>query len=68
MKAPNILLVDDEERNLQLLEALCENLGYGTLMARNGREAIEQVSPHMPDVVPPPCTISGRSGFPIPSS
>lgn len=60
---PSILLVDDEERNLILLEALCENLGYGTLMARNGREAIEQVRLHMPDVVLMDVMMPEMNGF-----
>ena len=50
-KTPKILVVDDEEKNVKLLSALCENLGYETLAARTGLEAIDQVKRHMPDVV-----------------
>ncbi len=36
-----ILIVDDEEPNVESLKELLETLGYKTLTARNGREAIE---------------------------
>lgn len=62
-KIPNILLVDDEERNLKLLEALCESLGYGTLLARNGREAVEQARLYKPDVVLMDVMMPEMNGF-----
>ncbi len=46
-----ILVVDDEEINLRLFSELCQNLGYETVLARNGREAIEQTQKHMPDLI-----------------
>lgn len=62
-KIPNILLVDDEKKNLKLLEVLCGNLGYGTLTARNGREGVEQARLHMPDVVLMDVMMPEMNGF-----
>ena len=64
-KIPNILLVDDEEKNLKLLETLCEDLGYGTLRARNGLEALEQARLHMPDVVLMDVMMPEMNGFDV---
>ena len=36
-----ILVVDDEERNLRLMEAMLAPLGHDVSLARNGREALE---------------------------
>lgn len=52
MKAkPRILAVDDDERNLSLLEALLVPMGYQVFFARDGQEAIEKVSQVSPDVI-----------------
>ena len=62
-KIPKILVVDDEERNVKLLSALCENLGYETLVARTGLEAIDQAKRHMPDVVLMDVMMPEMNGF-----
>ena len=46
-----ILLVDDHEDNRVALLAVLEREGYGTLDAANGRDAVELVRRHMPDLV-----------------
>jgi len=46
-----ILLVDDHEDNRVALLAVLEREGYGTLDAANGRDAVELVRQHMPDLV-----------------
>ncbi len=51
MKKAKILIVDDEEKNIKLLKALCESLGYETITADNGIEAIEQTHRSMPDLI-----------------
>jgi putative two-component system response regulator len=51
MKKAKILIVDDEEKNVKLLKALCESLGYETITAKNGIEAIEQTHKSMPDLI-----------------
>jgi putative two-component system response regulator len=62
-KTPKILVVDDEGKNVKLLSALCENLGYETLAARTGLEAIDQVKRHMPDVVLMDVMMPEMNGF-----
>lgn len=48
---PKIMVVDDDERNLSLLEALLVPMGYQVFFARDGQEAIEKVSQVSPDVI-----------------
>lgn len=48
---PVILVVDDEERNLRLMEALLVPMGYEIIMAQNGKQALEKVNESSPDVV-----------------
>jgi putative two-component system response regulator len=49
--APKVLLVDDDERNLRLMEALLLPQGYRLFLARDGEEAIERVRSDPPDVI-----------------
>ncbi len=46
-----ILVVDDEDRNLRLLEAMLLPLGYEILMARDGLEALESMNRQAVDLV-----------------
>lgn len=46
-----ILVVDDEERNLRLMEAMLIPLGYEVLKALDGEEALNKVQEHSPDVI-----------------
>lgn len=62
-KVPRILIVDDEEKNVKLLKALCENLGYETITARNGYEAVEQTLRHMPDLILMDVIMPEMNGF-----
>ena len=48
---PKIMVVDDDERNLSLLEALLVPMGYQVFFARDGQEAIEKASQVSPDVI-----------------
>jgi len=45
-----ILIVDDEANTIVLLKELLETLGYKTLTARNGREAIELYREYRKDI------------------
>ena len=42
MRPSKILIVDDEPFNVDYLEQELEDLGYTTVSARNGREAVEK--------------------------
>src|SRR5262249_56071922 len=46
-----VLLADDHEDNRVALQLMLEREGYRTLGARNGREAVERVLEHCPDLV-----------------
>ena len=48
---PTILVVDDEPRNVKLLQALLVPQGYDILTAYNGKEALEMVSGNDVDVI-----------------
>ncbi|MEK6698855.1 MAG: HD domain-containing phosphohydrolase [Nitrospirota bacterium] len=62
-KAPRILLVDDEEKNIKLLKALCEGMGCETFTAKNGIEAIEKTEAQMPDIVLMDVMMPEMNGF-----
>jgi DNA-binding response OmpR family regulator len=46
-----ILIVDDEPFNVDYLEQELEDLGYTTVSARNGEEALEHVRTQAPDLI-----------------
>ncbi len=48
---PTIMIVDDEERNRRLAEAMLLPLGYKTVLAGDGAEALEKVDTTPPDVI-----------------
>jgi DNA-binding response OmpR family regulator len=46
-----ILIVDDEPFNVDYLEQELEDLGYETISAGNGKEAIDRVATDPPDLI-----------------
>ncbi len=46
-----ILIVDDEPFNVDYLEQELEDLGYETVSAKNGQEALERVAAESPDLI-----------------
>jgi DNA-binding response OmpR family regulator len=46
-----ILIVDDEPFNVDYLEQVLEDLGYETVSATNGQEALEHVAAAAPDLI-----------------
>src|SRR5712691_11566195 len=46
-----ILIVDDEPFNVDLLEQQLEELGYETVSAANGQEALARVAAEVPDLI-----------------
>ncbi len=50
-KRATILIVDDEKRNITLLEALLQAEGYTTLSASNGLDALAVASAAKPDLI-----------------
>lgn len=65
MQKAKILVVDDEERNLRLMEALLIPLGYDVILAKNGEEAIEKVRETPPDVILLDIMMPGMDGFKV---
>jgi adenylate cyclase len=51
MPTAKILIVDDEPFNVDYLEQELEELGYATISAGNGQEALETVRAELPDLV-----------------
>src|SRR5215468_1282128 len=49
--APTVLVVDDDSNNVDYLEQELEGLGYRTISARNGEEAIAIVKSSPPDLI-----------------
>ena len=60
---PSILLVDDDPRNMRLLEAYLKPEGYELLHARDGVEAIELSLKQRPDVVIMDALMPNLCGF-----
>jgi adenylate cyclase len=48
---PKLLIVDDEPFNLDYLEQELEELNYELITASNGREALDKIQSHSPDLV-----------------
>jgi putative two-component system response regulator len=46
-----ILVVDDEDRNLRLMEAMLIPLGYEIMLARNGQEALAKLQTNQVDLI-----------------
>ncbi|GAB6271639.1 MAG: two-component system response regulator [Smithellaceae bacterium] len=64
-KKPHILVVDDEDRNLRLMEAVLLPLGYDVAFARNGEEALAKVRETPVDVILLDVMMPGLDGFEV---
>lgn len=51
MGKAKILVVDDNEKNVELLEAILQAAGFDVLKAYNGKQAIEMVGKERPDLL-----------------
>jgi len=60
-----ILIVDDDEDILLIVQTLLTNAGYAPILARNGREGIEQASAVQPDVILLDVTMPQMSGWEV---
>ncbi|MBI2953059.1 MAG: response regulator [Chloroflexi bacterium] len=49
--AGKVLIVDDDPNIVGFVKLLLESEGYSTVAARNGKEALEMVRQHQPQVV-----------------
>lgn len=62
---PKILVVDDEDRNRRLMEALLVPLGYEVILAVDGEEALRKVQETPLDVILLDVMMPGISGFDV---
>ena len=46
-----ILIADDEQGIVMLLQALCDEWGYASISASNGREAVDAAVKFLPDLI-----------------
>ncbi len=58
-------MVDDEDRNLRLMEAILLPSGYDILLARNGTEALEILQHNLVDLVLLDIMMPGMDGFEV---
>jgi len=64
-RTPRILVVDDNEPNLELLQAYLEDLECETFTARDGFEALEMVRQKEPDLILLDIMMPKMSGFEV---
>ncbi|HEY8965597.1 MAG TPA: ATP-binding protein [Candidatus Methylacidiphilales bacterium] len=59
----NILIVDDRRENRAVLVDMLEPLGFETVQAENGREALERIAERRPDVILTDLVMPVMDGF-----
>ena len=64
-KSPVILVVDDNQQNLELIQAYLEDLDCETLAAHDGVEALEAVAESKPDLLLLDVMMPKMSGFEV---
>ena len=60
-----ILVVDDEVRNVRLMEAILAPRGYAVVTAYNGEEALQHVQWQRPDLILLDVMMPGIDGFTV---
>jgi PAS domain S-box-containing protein len=60
-----VLVVDDEQANLDLLEAVLEPAGFGVLRANSGQEGIDMAKSQMPSLILLDLMMPGLTGFDV---
>jgi two-component system cell cycle response regulator len=60
-----VLVVDDNEQNLELLQAYLDDLGGSIRIARDGLEAIESVKSNTPDIILLDIMMPRMSGYQV---
>jgi two-component system alkaline phosphatase synthesis response regulator PhoP len=62
---PTILVVDDDQQNVELVQAYLEDLACETVAAHDGREALETVAARKPDLILLDVMMPKMSGFEV---
>ena len=58
-----VLLVDDDKRQLAVLQTILADQAYDTRVANDGREALEKLTAFTPDVIVTDLVMPGMDGF-----
>lgn len=64
-KTPAVLVVDDNQQNLELLQAYLEDLNCQTIPAHDGHEALEIIAKNPPDLILLDVMMPRMSGFEV---
>jgi CheY-like chemotaxis protein len=64
-RPPTILVVDDNQQNLELIQAYLEDIDCETLAAHDGLEALEVVAREKPDLILLDVMMPKMSGFEV---
>ena len=64
-KTPVVLVVDDNQQNLELLQAYLEDMDCETIPARDGAEALEIIGKKSPDLILLDVMMPKMSGFEV---
>jgi len=64
-KMPTVLVVDDNQQNLELLQAYLEDVDCRTVPARDGPQALEIISDSAPDLILLDVMMPKMSGFEV---
>lgn len=62
---PTILIVDDNEQNVELMQAYLEELDCEARLAYNGKEALESIAKCLPDLILLDIMMPQMSGFEV---
>ena len=65
MAKERILIVEDERDILKLIEHTVRNAGFDTILADNGRLALDQAARHVPDMILLDIMLPGIDGFEV---
>ncbi|MCP4695285.1 MAG: response regulator [Gammaproteobacteria bacterium] len=63
LQARNILIVDDDIANLKIMAAYLRESGYDSMMAENGKDALEKAQSGSPDLILMDVLMPGMNGF-----
>jgi two-component system alkaline phosphatase synthesis response regulator PhoP len=64
-KTPKILVVDDNQQNLELLQAYLEDINCETIPAHDGQEALNIINKAVPDLILLDIMMPKMSGFEV---
>ncbi|MFC2070466.1 response regulator transcription factor [Chloroflexota bacterium] len=62
---PKVLVIDDEDRNLRLIEAMLIPEGYDVVFAHNGKEGLEKIKEACPNVILLDIIMPGMNGYEV---